>query len=556
MSGLLQKVFGRLSHYLRSLARRPGEAALVGANRTFWARRFPERNAHPGRFVLVEFQSNAVIDLCNATFAAIAAQARDETPLFLARYFHDRARIRVLRSYHPGSKIVFINGPAFWPGRVSALFRGWSAWRRLRTPTDILDFQFDGIGFGDLIYDNVLIKGYATIRRVDYRCLMVLYGFFAEKHILERVMARHALGSAILSHTIGLMGGVYSRYLVRRGVEVINRVGSDQILLKKYRTRADIGFYPAKPEPRYFEYMMNLPEDVVMPLAERYIDRRHSQAIKHIAVERAFKRDHRIFASRQEFCAEYRLDPAKPVVFVMLHAFNDHPHSHFNRRMLYRDYYDWFEKTLAIARAQPEVNWVFKEHPVADYYVTKDADLDHLFSEVGEPHVLWLNRRADFNAFSIRNIAHAILTCLGTAGMEYACFGIPCVLAGEAPFSGFGFTDEPASVAEYERRLQAIAAMPRLTPDQVKRAKLVMFFELEMSNAMRYPFCRYYNFDEVLATSADSVRRDAAQALSVNPAAEFDHIIRVLTDFLRSPNWTQSVDLDAYPFMAAAVERG
>src|SRR6185369_13080765 len=290
-----------------------------------------------------------------------------------------------------------------------------------------------------------------------------------------------------------------------------------------------------------------------MPLAERYIDQRHSQGIKHIAVERAFKRDSRIFSSPREFCEQYGLDPAKPVVFVMLHAFNDHPHSHFNRRMLYQDYYDWFEKTLAVACRQPGVNWVFKEHPVADYYPTKDADLDAMFRDVREPHVLWLNRRADFNAFSIRNVAHAILTCLGTAGMEYACFGIPCVLAGESPFSGFGFTDEPATVADYERRLETIASMPRLTPDQVKRAKLVMYFELEMCNALHYPFCRYYNFDEVLAVSADSVRRDGARALETTDPAEFRHIIAVLTDFLRTPGWIQSLNFEKYPFMADAL---
>ena len=77
---------------------------------------------------------------------------------------------------------------------------------------------------------------------------------------------------------------------------------------------------------------------------------------------------------------------------------------------------------------------------------------------------------ADLNTKSISTCADAIVTVHGTAGLEFACLGVPVVLAGRPFYSGFGFTTEPESVTDYERELLALKDISPLSESQVKKA--------------------------------------------------------------------------------------
>jgi hypothetical protein len=350
-----------------------------------------------------------------------------------------------------------------------------------------------------------------------------------------------------------MFGGTFSRYLLKQNIEVINRVGSHDIHIQKYRSSADVGFYPARPERHHFEYMMSLPDHVVLPLADAYLDERYNQRVMHIAIERAFNRNKRIFDSREEFCRVTGLDPNKKTAFVMLHAFNDHPHSHFARPLAFQDYFDWFERTLNVAQTVDSVNWVFKEHPAAGLYPVKDVDLLAMFASVSKPNIVFLDADADFNALSIRVLADVIVTCLGTAGMEYACVGIPCLLGGESPYSGFGFTIEPDNAEEYDAYLRRLDQLDALTPEQIKAAKIVMYFELPMMHSARYLFCPIYDYRQTAKSTQRGVLSDAAELMTATDLTARTDQIEVLSDFLRNPKHTQFIDLDNYPFMREAV---
>ncbi len=551
---MIDRILRRISLYLRSFIPSEGETRFVEANRAFWKRyRGPLSDPTSARYVLVEASDTPIIRLCNASFGAIVCHARHLRPLYLLHGFRDRSPQRILASYHPESCFIYTTSLRYLLARLVALFFALRVWLKLQTPQDILDFRIDGIRFGDIIYDNVLVRGYATLKTVDLKVLAVLYEFFKHRYIVNDIIKRYRLDSFVVAHTIGIFGGIFSRYLLKQGIEVINRLGSHEIVIKKYRTASDIGFFPAKPEAHYFKFLMGLEDDEVIPLADHYLNERHNQNVRHISVDLAFSKTKRLFETSQEFCKHYSLDPAKKVVFVMLHAFNDHPHSHFSTPMYFRDYFDWFEQTLEIAKTVPSVNWIFKEHPAADMYPTRDVNLDDIFAQLDFPHIKFLSRRADFNALSIRNVAHAIVTCLGTAGMEYACLGIPCVLAGEAPYSGFDFTIEPGSMVNYANCLRTIDGLPKLSIEQTKAAKIVMFFELPLIHSQPYLFCPYYEFQQIHARQPDTVLSDFANVLREIPGDDLRKQISTLSEFIVNPHYTQYVNLEKYPFMRPAI---
>lgn len=533
------------------------EKFFIEENAAFWSQYTKSRQGEQcTKCVLVEQQHHPIIFLSNASFATIVAHARNLRPLFVLNSSQDRSIRRIIESYCPDSTFVYTVSWRYMISWIFACFQATKAFRALESPKDILNFSVDGIKFGDLIYDAVLAEGYATIHNLDEKVLRALYAFFLYRYVIKDIIRRHKIETSIFSHTIGLKSGTFTRYLLQNEIEVLNRTGSHQIQVKKYQNLDDVGFYPLRLEQKYFSFMMGRCDDTILRLADDYLNNRFNQNVNDIAVDLAFDRRKRIFSNKEEFCYHFGLDPARNIVFVMLHAFTDWPHSHFKKPMIFRDYYDWFEKTLEIAKSVNSVNWIFKEHPTAEFYPTKDVALDILFERVHHSHIRFLNYRADFSARSLQHVADAIVTCLGTAGLEYSCLGIPCVLAGESPYSRFGFTIEPQDVVEYEEQLRHIHELQRLNESQIKMAKIVMFFQLSMMQGAPYLFCPYYNYAQIKEIRADDLWQDAAELMKKGDKAKMKHQVSTLSDFIRNPSYTQYINLDKYGFMRGGVYGG
>lgn len=530
------------------------EKYFIEENAAFWSQYTKRRQDEQStKYVLVEQNNHPIILLCNASFATIVSNAKSLKPLFVLSSSRDISTRRLLESYYADSSFIYTNSWRYVAAWILARFQATKAIRALGSPKDILDFSVDGMRFGDLIYDAVLAQGYATIHSLDEKVHGALHAFFLCRYIIKDIIRRYEIETSVFSHTIGLQSGTFTRYLLQNGIEVLNRTGSHQIQVKKYQSLNDVGVYPLRPEQRYFSFMMSKCNDTILGLADTYLTDRLNQNVEDIAAQLAFDHKKRAFGSKEEFCYHFGFDPSKKIVFVMLHAFNDHPHSHFAKPMIFRDYYDWFEKTLDLAKSEDSVSWVFKEHPAAEFYITKDINLDTLFEGVQHSHIRFLNHGADFNTRSLPLIADAIVTCIGTAGLEYSCLGIPCVLAGESPYSGFGFTIEPQDAGEYEEQLRHIHELQRLNENQIKAAKVVMFFQLSMMQGAPYLFCPYYDYRQIKEIRADDLWRDAAELMKNGDRANMKRQTSTVSDFIKDRSYTQFVNLEKYGFMRGTV---
>ena len=66
----------------------------------------------------------------------------------------------------------------------------------------------------------------------------------------------------------------------------------------------------------------------------------------------------------------------------------------------------------------------------------------------------------NFNNKSIITCADTIITCVGTSGLEFSCYGIPAILEGQNHYTGYGICDEPSSIQEYRELLNNLEAKP------------------------------------------------------------------------------------------------
>jgi hypothetical protein len=449
-------------------------------NRSFWRSRSA---TGPGEgYALVAIDANPVMCLSSASFGAICAEAKGLRTLFVVPR---KGEYRVVLESYPHAEIASFR-LGFWRPIVACM-QALRAFLSLKSPKNLLELRVDGILFGDIIYDVVLSYGFATVARLDHHVFRALFAFYRHRYYARRVLAEYDVQLGVFHQMLGLVHGVLAKYLLDRGVESINRVGSREFCARKYREIEDSGDHPIKPLQEHFDVMSANPA-MFLAAAEQYLEHRVHGQVTRIDADLAYK-NKKVYEDRTEFCQAYGLAIEKPIVFVMLHAFNDWPHR-AGKKMLFQDYYRWFAHTMEVIREVKEVNWVIKEHPAAvQFYRTKDLDVKaHLSSFVG-PTIAHLGADADFSTASVLNLAHAIVTGVGTAGLEFASFGIPCVLAAEGAYSGFGIAEQPSTVEEYDRLLQRIRTLDVLSEDRIFAAKLVAYFYFKLMNDEPYYFC-------------------------------------------------------------------
>ena len=519
---------------------------FVRSNTLFWSEIEGQESVDDNaEYVLVRLERHSLIQLCNVSFSAITVRAKGLKPLFLLSSSTDNI-VDILKSYGEAD-VIFMDDwrwqKLFW----KACRLADKAYRSLETPQELLGFEVDGVRFGDAVYDEVLEGGYATVSSVDKRTLRVLEKFFFYRLFIKEVMKEYNIKTSIFAHYVGLEGATFCRYLLSNHIEVLNRLGSHMFAAKKCRSLRDIGEYPLRMDPQYASVVLGKGRSDFLKLAAEYLEQRFSQQISHPALDVAFSMQRRLFEDHQSFCEAYDLDNSKPVVFVMLHAFNDYPHSHFLKPMLFQDYYDWFVQTLEIARTVTSVNWIFKEHPAAArFYVTKDLDLAKIFSKERSRHIKFLSGDADFNARSLQYVAHALVTCIGSAGLEHATFGVPCILAGASQYSGFGFTIEPATRADYAATLTSINEIDRLDREQIERAKIVAYFFFHAMLNTRYYFCPEFSKEYVMVWNESSEHRlwrEATAALrDVAQVAKMKKQAYGLMRFITDDSQTQYIE--------------
>jgi len=447
------------------------DSDFIQANKELWSK-VPASKGSNG-VLLVEMHHHPIISHANAVVARIIKEAKGMDIRWLDNSYKTEVHQRLM-SYDSTSQVVY-------PAKLSLFDKLTIGFKfichsKILLTQNIKGFCLDGVPFGDILYDSYLIWfKVATIRRVNKGVLKTLLTLITNYYRFKKTLRNCHASAVLVSHQVGLTSGVLMRTALKLGLKVYLRsAGNNKLAVNLYTSLAQIYLYPYRPRPVDMKLLTSLsPQKTDKEFQDLVANR--TRGLGDQDVTRAYGKGKKTYSSKAEFTQEFGLSAAKPVVFVMLHAFNDHPHSHFGK-MLFKDYYDWFVKTLDFAKGKTDVNWVFKEHPTAALYPANDISMPSHF--VGCPnHIVFLDGELSFNSKSLLNFAHAVITVLGTAGIEFAALGaIPSILAGVTYYSGYGFTIEPKNQDEYFKTLSNIEKIGRLTKVQQDTARQVFLY--------------------------------------------------------------------------------
>ena len=447
--------------------------AFIQRNRDFWTS-FPVRNTD--QKVLIEEPSVSYITHVNTVFAIILNQAKSYTPVWLYSGAWD---IELLKSYIPTAEYARLPKPSWLDELRMISTTVWKFLVMYRTK-DILSFSYDGVRYGDIVYDSYLWQNQvATVKKVDPRMLRIIWSCIRRHECVRDLLSSGDFEAVLVSHQVGINSGVILRTALRYGYKGYLRAGQYQSTLQCFEKIDEVYDYEYKPFPEDIDTINATlgPEfdTVYNAVFDKHVSGKSSADARY-----AFSPDNKYYSDRESFVHDFGLDPGKKNVFVMLHAFNDHPHAHF-RWMIFRDYYDWFAQTLSFARTFTKVNWIFKQHPSIRFYPMKDVSFENLFRDVPE-NVIYISEENQIDTRSLIYCADVVITCAGSAGFELpAMAGIPSIVAADNHYSNLGIALEPRTKEQYFEILSNVHRIDRLAPEQQKRAQAAYMHIYEFS---------------------------------------------------------------------------
>lgn len=347
----------------------------------------------------------------------------------------------------------------------------------LKTVDDILKINYNGLQIGDIIYDSSqrLIPQSASVWEIDGRIYKTIFNSIALYETLNYINNNFEIVSSCSSHCVGI-SSIIIRYYSFIGIEsFVGAAGLGPISKHSDFNNHRVEFH-LQINNEIIEKILNdkTLKSNFLSKAESFLNTRINGENLDFDSSNAY-RNKKIFNSKIEFKNYFGIRNNNPIVFIMLHAFNDYP-NHYEKGV-YIDYYVWFVETLKKVKKLKKINWIFKEHPSSVNY-PNDANVNGIFDVCNENHILFLNHEENFSTKSLINICDQIITCTGTAGLEMTCFGIPCLLTQPNHYSTYGLCDLVKTDEEYSLYLD------NLNTSGIK--KKISKFDIEKSKILFY----------------------------------------------------------------------
>lgn len=426
--------------------------------------------------VLIEGRNLPIQILSSGLIANILNQQHGYFPMIVSsgsqerrsRALYESFGVSMFREVNLGKEVRTVSGlmrSSLGTLRLAAVF----TLKRMDYDWFIASAKLNEIKVGDLIYDSYVRHGHTYInpwKRLDKLIKLTLRAALI-CNVLEKLFAVNRVKLVVVSTTVyGSLGGLLARIALKKHIPVIVSTG---IFAKRLTKESDAfkSFYQI--EPNFLRHIDHVPD--WKQQLEEYLEKRFSGNIFQHDVLNAYK-DKKQY-SKKKLLAKLGISSQDNIfiAYVMPHAFSDAVHG--AGPILFRDYYQWYVKTLDHIATIDNVLWIVKPHP-SSYKYGEEGIAEAVFRKLNAKNVVLCP--VDMTTASVFDTADAVVTVRGTIGIEAPCMGVPAVLAGDAPFGGYGFTHDPKTQEEYFQILSNIKGLKRLTEAQMTKARQALYW--------------------------------------------------------------------------------
>ena len=338
----------------------------------------------------------------------------------------------------------------------------------------VQNFKYKNALYGDLIYDTYIRKNhkFLKLKKSEYifNFLKIYYLIRLKLDLIEKINKKYKIKKIIVSSKgFIIAGNLALRFFSQENKKnlIFFADNSYKIYKKNDYLRSfhniekkEINYFLKKNKSKIQKYFNNK--------YNKFIISDYSFVKKHILLER------------------YKLKKTKPTKFfinkfkncvIALNSFSDSPH--YQGKLIFRDYYDWFKKTIEFINDSKISNthWLIKTHPAQKNIDRMSYNETHIVNRIIKENKI---KNLELVPDNISNIdifenSTNLITCVSTIGLEFACHGKKPILCGQAIYSDLGFTNLVMSKKKYFNLLLNLPLENNLSSEQIMQAKTAVY---------------------------------------------------------------------------------
>ena len=344
----------------------------------------------------------------------------------------------------------------------------------LKYGNDVVKIKIEGVEIGKHLYDYLLARfKLSTIQNLDFKLkVMILIDLIY--YLSSIKLLKKYKGSLLILPDNAYRHGMVFEFASVNNLHCIAGISMTRFTAHKFDNSESYRLHCRTPSKSLINNILDNP--VILAQAEQsYISRVQGLGNQHDVIRAYSSKKNEI--NKEELIKTMSLRKSKPIVMIAAHIFRDAPHAYPNT--LFKDYQEWLKFTCLELLDNNEINFIVKEHPSANLY-GELGKIESILYDIGCSDKLLPK---NIKTSSLFNSIDVLVTCGGTAGMEFAYNGVPVCLAASPPYSNFGFSKESISLAEYKQNLKTIHTIPRLTKKQMITAVVILYVTNELMQA-------------------------------------------------------------------------
>ena len=352
-------------------------------------------------------------------------------------------------------KIIFLN-----------LFKLLKLNIKISTGEDLINLKIDEARIGKHLYDYLLVKfKLLTVEKITLKhrltfSIDILYYLCSVDFLKKEESPIIILPDNVYRH------GAIFEYAKNNSLNCLTALSLTEFTIHKFDTPESFTEHCRTPSKKLVETIIS--NNLLMENAKKSLeDRIHGVGDQHDVI-RAYAKE-KIEMSKEELINIMSLNPEKPIILVAAHIFSDAPHA--NNDLIFKDFYEWLLVTCSELKKNNDLNFVIKEHPTSNLYGESNKTFEALEKLSLEKKLLPNNIKTN----SLFNLVDVLITCGGTAAMEFAYYGVPNLIASKPPYYKFGFSDISESRTEYINKLKTVHEKRKLSTSQRKNAIAMLY---------------------------------------------------------------------------------
>lgn len=339
--------------------------------------------------------------------------------------------------------------PFLSDGRSAARRAARGLLRGCRTADDVLALELPHGFPGVSLYDHALKRQRKASLDLDDPLLVEYVADVLQAiQSADQLLDTYCPDLILLSHAVTPLGAALAWLGMQRGIHSIIMFGMYGTA-RYWRMIRPQHFYACMDAPRAQDLDGLDPDraEALREIGAQYLEYRLSGKANDVATQYAYAKGQK--PERDILSAQFGWDPSTPVVTVYASNWFDYPH--FMGMTQFSDFLDWIEVTRRAAERRKTVNWLFRAHPVDAWYgglTLSDVLSDNMPSHMKLCPVDWTGE-------AVMKMVDGMITCYGTAGVEYAASGKAVLSAdpGSAWYRDCEFTLVPRDRADYVKLL-------------------------------------------------------------------------------------------------------